>query len=111
MRGARVKRVIRRALGATGYAVRDVGRGVGGIDLLHDAKTLLRGVAEPVLFDVGANIGQTTHAMLGAFRTPRIHAFEPSPKTFETLRRSVGDKAGVTCRWPSAPRRGGCRST
>jgi FkbM family methyltransferase len=94
--GESIKHVLRQALGAAGYAVRDVGRGVAGVDLFHDARTLLRDVSAPILFDVGANIGQTTQAMLDAFTTPRIHAFEPSPATFETLRRNVAQKPGVT---------------
>jgi FkbM family methyltransferase len=76
--------------------VRDVGRGVSGVDLLHDAGILLRDVPAPVLFDVGANIGQTTLSMLEAFTAPRIRAFEPSPATFDTLRRNVSQRPGVT---------------
>jgi FkbM family methyltransferase len=93
---ASIKRLIRRVFGAFGYAIRDVGCGVGGVELLHDARILMGAVTEPVLFDVGANIGQTTRAMLAAFRSPQIRAFEPSPATFEVLRRAVGNKPGVT---------------
>lgn len=96
MIGTSIKRLIRRAFAAAGYAIRDVGRGVGGVELLHDARILLGGVPQPVLFDVGANIGQTTRAMLAAFRSPSIRAFEPSPSTFEALRRAVGGRPGVT---------------
>jgi len=94
--GKWLKRRVRKSLAAVGYAIRDVGRGVGGVELLHDARILLGSVPEPVLFDVGANIGQTTRAMLDAFRSPQIRAFEPSPATFETLRRAVGGQRGVT---------------
>jgi FkbM family methyltransferase len=94
--GKSLKQLIRRTFAAAGYAIRDVGRGVGGVELLHDARVLLDGVQEPILFDVGANIGQTTLAMLTAFRSPRIRAFEPSPSTFETLRSAVGSRPGVT---------------
>ena len=94
--GNSVKRLLRQAFGAAGYAIRDVGRGVGGVELLHDARILLHDVPAPILFDVGANIGQTTQAMLDAFRTPQIYAFEPSPSTVESLRRAVGNRLGVT---------------
>jgi FkbM family methyltransferase len=77
-------------------AVRKIGRGVGGVELLHDAQILLRNVDRPLLFDVGANVGQTTLAMLDHFRSPRIHAFEPSPATCQLLQRAVGARAGVT---------------
>jgi FkbM family methyltransferase len=94
--GKSLKPLLRRAFAAAGYAVRDVGRGVGGVELLHDARILLGGVKEPMLFDVGANVGQTSLAMLSAFQTAQIRAFEPSPSTFETLCRAVRDRPGVT---------------
>ena len=69
---------------------------MGGVELLHDAQVLLRQTDRPVLFDVGANVGQTTQAMLDQFRSAEIHAFEPSPATFSKLERAVGGRAGVT---------------
>jgi len=66
------------------------------VELLHDARILLNEDGAPILFDVGANIGQTTQSMLDAFHAPEICAFEPSPSTVESLRRAVGDRAGVT---------------
>ena len=91
----RAKRFVRTALGRVGYTIRHVGRGVHGVDLLHDARTLLEDVAMPVLFDVGANTGQTTMAMLDIFRSCEIRAFEPSPASFESVRRAVGQHEGV----------------
>ena len=90
------KRLARRLLRSAGYAVRDIGRGVGGVELLHDARVLLGHPDRPVVFDVGANVGQTTLAILDHFRSPHIHAFEPSPATFQRLKRAVGGHAGVT---------------
>ena len=90
-----VKQLAKRAFHAAGYSVRDVGRGVAGVDLLHDARVLLNDAENLVLFDIGANVGQTTLAMCEAFQSPRIHAFEPSPKTAATLRRAVGGRPGV----------------
>ncbi len=90
-----LKQCIRRPINALGYAIRDIGTGVGGIDLLHDARTLLGGAESPVLFDIGANLGQTTQAMLKAFRSPHIYAFEPSPRTFASLRRTVAQQTHV----------------
>ncbi|MEZ5591637.1 MAG: FkbM family methyltransferase [Gammaproteobacteria bacterium] len=91
-----IKRLLRQAFKAGGYTIRDVGRGVSGVELLHDARILLSEEPAPVLFDVGANIGQTTQSMLDAFHAPEIYAFEPSPSTVESLRRAVGNRAGVT---------------
>ncbi len=90
------KRLARRLLRSAGYAVRDIGRGVGGVELLHDARVLLGHPDRPEVFDVGANVGQTTLAILDHFRSPHIHAFEPSPATFRLLRQAVGGRDGVT---------------
>lgn len=45
---------------------------------------------EPIIFDVGANIGQTVHKFFGQFPNSIIHSFEPSPTTFATLQQNVG---------------------
>jgi FkbM family methyltransferase len=47
-----------------------------------------------MLFDVGANIGQTAKAMVGFFPDAAIHAFEPVSGTFLALRQNVR-------RWPN----------
>ena len=90
-----IKRLARRAFQAAGYTVRDVGHGVSGVDLLHDARVLLGEVPAPVLFDIGANIGQTALAMRATFPSARIWSFEPSPSTFASLRQAVEGDAGV----------------
>ncbi len=95
MIGKSLKRFVRRGFGSAGYTIRDVGKGVGGVDLLHDAKVLIGSESNPVLFDVGANIGQTAWAMLGAFRTPIIRSFEPSPSTFTILQKEMANRSSV----------------
>ncbi len=91
-----IKRYIRNTLRTKGYSIRDMGTGVQGVDLLHDARLLLHNAPAAIFFDVGANIGQTTQAMLDNFEAPNIYAFEPSPSTVETLRKNVGNQSGVT---------------
>ncbi len=39
----------------------------------------------PVFFDVGANVGSYSKALLKQFPSAHIHAFEPHPKTYERL--------------------------
>ena len=48
-----------------------------------------------MLFDVGANIGQTTAEFMQVFRQPRIFAFEPSPAPFNELRTRFGNRSDV----------------
>lgn len=47
----------------------------------------------PTLFDVGANAGQSTLAMLARFPKANVHCFEPSPRTFKRLKQAVGERA------------------
>ncbi len=44
----------------------------------------------PVIFDVGANEGDFTAAMLAAQADCRVHCFEPNPKTYARLSARVG---------------------
>jgi len=45
-----------------------------------------------VIFDVGANVGQTSKAYRRIFPSAEIWAFEPFPENFEVLRRALRDK-------------------
>lgn len=92
-----LKHVVRRTLGRFGYALRQSGyRGnIAGVDLIDDVHALLHGKSNAVLFDVGANVGQTLGAFLDIFSSPRIVSFEPSPVTFESLRKQYGDRSGI----------------
>lgn len=42
-----------------------------------------------VLFDVGANRGEYTKALLQSFPDAQIHSFEPAQETYKTLRKNV----------------------
>jgi FkbM family methyltransferase len=45
---------------------------------------------EPVMFDVGANIGDVSRALRAEFPRARIWAFEPNPVTFAILEKNLG---------------------
>src|SRR5687768_9251374 len=50
------------------------------------------GHTNTIVFDVGANIGEWTHALLsrsGLKKNIHVHAFEPCRGTFETLRNNL----------------------
>ena len=82
------KTVIKHALSSLGYEIRstqNVGR-----DPFRDMSHFVTS-SSPVLFDVGANIGQTVKKLRQHFKRSTIHAFEPSVSTFQTLReRTLG---------------------
>ncbi len=44
---------------------------------------------DPVFFDVGANVGNYSVSLLGTFPSATIHAFEPHPKNFSSLKANV----------------------
>ncbi len=51
-------------------------------------------ITAPIIFDVGANIGQSITLFRKAFSQSTIHSFEPNPETFITLEKNWGhDKA------------------
>jgi FkbM family methyltransferase len=55
-------------------------------DPMRDIAEILRESHNPVLFDVGANIGQTARTLNDCISGCRIFSFEPSPETAVRLR-------------------------
>jgi len=55
-----------------------------GNDPLDDMAAFLRN-DRPMVFDVGANVGQSIRGFRSRFPRCIIHSFEPSPATFDTL--------------------------
>jgi FkbM family methyltransferase len=45
-----------------------------------------------VVFDIGANVGQSALRLRQVFPDSTIHCFEPSPKTFAALRDNIGQR-------------------
>lgn len=79
------KYLFRRQLRRRGYDIvrfKDFGLGV---DSLSDMQKLLADETSPMVFDVGANIGQSVNRFRIAFRSPTIHSFEPSPDAYREL--------------------------
>jgi FkbM family methyltransferase len=64
-------------------------------DPLHALDKLLRGQPKPLLFDVGANRGQTVGKLLSRFPGATIHAFEPGDEAFADLTRAYGADSRV----------------
>lgn len=50
---------------------------------------------KPIIFDVGANIGQSIQKFQKKFPRSTIHSFEASPTIFETLERQVSKSTNV----------------
>src|SRR4029077_11759978 len=86
------KRAVRRMLESAGYRVfyRDVLP--FGIEYTLDIERMGKvwGIPIRTVFDVGANIGQTSDLALSSFRDARVIAFEPDPVTFSKLIQRLG---------------------
>src|SRR5258708_5323886 len=67
-----------------------------GLDPYHDMRRLTDAMARPVVFDVGANVGQSVEQIRTYFDQPVIHAFEPSPDTFVKLQAATQGIPNVT---------------
>ncbi len=57
-----------------------------GVDPFADMQRFLKGEKRPVIFDIGANIGQSVNNFKAKFPASFIHSFEPSPTTYEQLK-------------------------
>jgi FkbM family methyltransferase len=62
---------------------------------LRVAHAILDSPTKAVLFDVGANLGQSVEQFTRQFAYPQIHVFEPSPKIFAELCKRVGKSPAV----------------
>ncbi len=66
-----------------------------GRDPFLDMRFHLSGVAQPVIFDVGANIGQSVDKLKEIFPGSIMHSFEPSPSTYARLQSHCQGREGV----------------
>lgn len=81
-----VRKTIRGLVRQTGFdIVRYQGKRLG-VDPYKDMQRFLKGVNEPVIFDVGANVGQSVDDFKATFPGCTIHSFEPSPSTYQMLK-------------------------
>jgi FkbM family methyltransferase len=80
-----VKEIIRKILRSQGYDI--CRRDRFGTDLNGDLRTIFGLCPVKVLFDVGANEGQTAVEFAKAFPKAAIHSFEPFSSSFDVLTR------------------------
>ncbi len=62
---------------------------------MYDLRTILGPAAQPVIFDVGGNVGQSVAELKREFPDAIVHSFEPSPVSYEKLKKNVGGEKGV----------------
>lgn len=69
-----------------GYVVRHLQPDETGYDAFRDMRRLSDVETGAILFDVGANVGQSVALFRARFKSPIIHSFEASPSTFKQLK-------------------------
>jgi FkbM family methyltransferase len=67
-----------------------------GIDAFADIRRLLSDVSRPVVFDVGANVGQSVERLSALLPGCELYAFEPSPAVYRELERNTRRIRNVT---------------
>ncbi len=89
-----IRSLVKRALLKRGYRVTRVsGETNLGWDPFDDMAELTLAGDRPVVFDVGANLGQSIRRFRRKFSRPVVHSFEPSPATFKVLQANT---AGIS---------------
>jgi len=66
-----------------------------GTDFFYDLERHIPDLHINTVFDVGANVGQSTIRFLKAFPDAKIRAFEPVSRNYAQLRQAVGNNVRV----------------
>ena len=85
-----MKRTVRKLARKFGFDIIKFKKDQMGIYPFYDMSKFVKS-NHPMLFDVGANVGQTVKDFNEVFGNATIHAFEPSPDTFEILKNNTAD--------------------
>lgn len=81
-----IKSALSKPLNATGYEIRRIPPQEPWVyDPWEVQARLMERVAQPVVFDVGANVGQTLENYLRVLPNARVHSFEPFPDSYRKL--------------------------
>ena len=82
-----MKKFIKKAFNVSGYEIRRrvIDPKYEPRDSFLQQKALLGAVTDPLIFDVGANVGEVTGEYRRLFPNAIIYAFEPFPESFRRL--------------------------
>jgi FkbM family methyltransferase len=69
----------------------------GGVDLFHDLRTYLPNYTPQMIFDVGANVGQSARSYLRHFPHAQLFCFEPVSLTYSILQKELAGHHNVHC--------------
>jgi FkbM family methyltransferase len=66
-----------------------------GVDFAYDTRNVMSHSSAVVIFDVGANIGQSVYKFREKYPTSKIFCFEPVTETYKTLCQRFGNIADI----------------
>lgn len=85
-----MKRAVRKIARNFGFDIIKFKKNQMGVYPFYDMAKFVK-VENPILFDIGANVGQTVKDFKEVFKHSTIHTFEPSPDTFEILKNNTSN--------------------
>jgi FkbM family methyltransferase len=91
------KNLLKRWLAKKGYEIFRRPYLPKGVDVFESLRAHWPQFQPTVIFDVGANVGQTVIRLRPYFPQATIHSFEPIPATFAALLANVGKDSRVQC--------------
>ena len=77
------------------YSIRKLPRRPGK-NVFKDIQYLLKKKPQSVIFDVGANVGDTAQQFLKFFPQAKLHCFEPNPRAFASLTQKLVNQKNAT---------------
>lgn len=92
-----MKNEIKRLALSFGYVIKKVTSHSSGRNFVEDFGRLIGRTESPTVFDVGANIGQTTRRFRSEFPSARIYSFEPVRNTYEQLKNNLNGDSLTFC--------------
>lgn len=90
----KLKRKIREFVRNFGIDIAKYTADTRGIDSYHDIFQIIN-CEKSMIFDIGANTGQTINNFREIFKNCTINSFEPSPSTFEILKKNSSKMENV----------------
>ncbi len=87
-----MKNQIRKLINKMGYNIVPITQ--TGKNPMGDMKMFLQN-DQPLIFDIGANVGQTINRFRSVFPKSKVYSFEPSPSTYETLKVNASNHENV----------------
>ena len=87
------KKLIKKIINSMGYNISKFNNEIKNINFDELLKEKIQN--NPVVFDVGANSGQSIMKYKKIFQNPTIHSFEPIKKEFEFISTRFGNDKNI----------------